>query len=88
MYFEEANIEVSIVYCNASAHDTAPSLLPKGIAKLEDVAAHDFCQGLNEEVHRHAGGQVVTVVVEPLRQNFDTMLGINVRVHSDSVHGE
>jgi hypothetical protein len=53
-YFEEANVKVSVVYCGASTHGTAATLLPKGVAKLENVATHDFSQGFDEEVHRHA----------------------------------
>jgi hypothetical protein len=71
-------VEVSIVYCSAGVHGTALSLLPKGIAKLEDVAAHDSCQGLDEEDHGHAGGEVIAVVTKPLHQNFDMVLGVNV----------
>jgi hypothetical protein len=45
---------VSVVSCSASACGTAPSLLPKRVAKLEDAVAHDFSQGFDEEVHPYA----------------------------------
>ncbi len=39
MYFEEANVEVSIVNGGASAHVTTPSLLPKGVADVETTSS-------------------------------------------------
>jgi hypothetical protein len=54
LYFEAAGLEVSVVYHGAGAHGTAWCLLPKGVAKLKNVAAHDFRQGFDDEVHWHA----------------------------------
>ena len=54
LYFKEADVEVSVVYGGAYAHGTAPCLLPKSVAELEDVAAHEFRQGFDDEVHWHA----------------------------------
>jgi hypothetical protein len=44
---ELSMVEVGIVDSSATAHDTAPSLLPKSVIKLKDVALHDFGQGFH-----------------------------------------
>jgi hypothetical protein len=55
---------------------------------LEDIILHDLGQGSEYKIHWHRSWEFVAVAGEPFRQNFDTVVCIDVRIHAYGVDGE
>ena len=85
MYLEETNVKVSVVDCSACTHRAASFLTPYSISKLQDVVPHDFGEGCEEEFYRGRGRELVSLVLEPGGEYFNTVVRVNVGIHANGI---
>jgi hypothetical protein len=85
LYLKETNVEVSVVYRSAGTHCAASFLTPYGVAELQDVIPHNFGESCDKEFNRGGGRELVSIVLEPGGEDFNTVVRVNVGIHADGI---